>query len=82
MSSNNLTNEEDDDKWGVSATDDNVPPQIARLSSPGYKTFLDDNEALLPNKSIPFDDAGFSDVSCYYYYYYYYFYYYYYNYYR
>lgn len=66
MSSNNLTKETDNDKWGVAGpTDDNVPPQIARLSSPGYKTFLDDREALLPNKSSApsLDEPGFSDVS-------------------
>jgi hypothetical protein len=55
-----------DDKWGVAGpTDDNIPPQIARLSSPGYKTFLEDNEALLFNsRTIPsLDDPVFTDVS-------------------
>ena len=63
---NNITNDNNnDDKWGVAGpTDDNIPPQIARLSSPGYKTFLEDHEALLPNRTLPsLDDAGFTDVS-------------------
>ena len=56
----------DGDKWGVAGpTDDNIPPQIARLSSPGYKTFLDDQEALLlPHRTTPaLDDPAFTDVS-------------------
>lgn len=67
MSSNLTQSDNNDDKWGVAGpTDDNIPPQIARLSSPGYKTFLDDHEALLPNKNLTqsgFNDDGFNDVS-------------------
>ena len=64
----NLTGQDtNDDKWGVvGPTDDNIPPQIARLSSPGYKTFLDDQELLLPHKNMQqsgFNDDGFNDVS-------------------